>query len=346
MLDLFSGIGGFSYALHSVARTVGYCDIDPTCRAILMNNMQRRRIDKAPILEDITTMHMTDLAEQPQLICAGFPCTDVSVANPAGKGLDGPQSGLISHVFRLLDECDCVKYVLLENSPFMRTRGFDTLKKLFSDRGFTVHDTIVSGREMGALHQRRRWFCLACRGRNDLKLCRAQQFNWQSEPVERVLLRDGRYKLFKALCGFFGSSVIPACVVMAYNTLLVGADPEKTPRHPSRYFAYRQARVLDLQIANGEETVTRQSWPTPLKHNWTQCKPFLGRCTRNLANVILFETSTSFPQTTSPNDMMNPGRSYMINPEFIGWLMGYPPGYTQVPGRGAAAPRSLTAPAV
>ena len=286
MLDLFSGIGGFSYALHSVARTVGYCDIQPLCRDILLENMQRRRIDQALILEDITTMHMTDLPEQPQLICAGFPCTDTSVANPAGKGLDGAQSGLVKHVFRLVDECDRVKYVLLENSPFIRTRGFDTLRKEFNDRGFAVHDTIVSGREVGAIHQRRRWFCLACRGRNDLRLCRAKSFDWNAEPVERVLLRDSRYKLFKDLCGLFGSSVVPACVVLAYNILLVKADPEKEPAHASRYFAHRQARILELHIANGEETITRQSWPTPLKHNWTQCKPFLGRCTRTTEPIL------------------------------------------------------------
>ena len=326
MLDLFSGIGGFSLALHTVARTVGYCDIQPICRDILRANMNCRRIDRAPILEDITKMHMSDLPELPQLICAGFPCTDTSVANPAGKGLEGAQSGLIKHVFRLVDECDHVKYVLLENSPFIRTRGFDALHKMFADRGFSVHDTIVSGRDVGALHQRRRWFCMASRGRNDLRLCRASSFNWEIEPVKRVLLRDSRYKLYKDLCGLFGSSVIPPCVVLAYNILLTEINPEKMPTHLAQFFAYHQARLLDLRIANGEETISRQSWPTPLKHNWTQCKPFLGRCTRNLANVILFETSTQFPQCSS-EDKVNPGRTYMINPNFIGWLMGYPQDY-------------------
>ena len=63
MLDLFSGIGGLSLALHTVARTVGYCDIQPRCRDILRANMNCRRIDRAPILEGITKMHMSDLPE-------------------------------------------------------------------------------------------------------------------------------------------------------------------------------------------------------------------------------------------------------------------------------------------
>ena len=165
MLDLFSGIGGFSFALHAVARTVGYCEIQPICRDILRLNMRRQRIDRAPIMEDITKIAYVRTCQNfHKLICAGFPCTDTSVANPAGKGLEGAQSGLIKHVFRLVDECDHVKYVLLENSPFI----MDSWVRCTSQ-------DVCRQRLLGSRHHRigsRRW-CPSIRG--------ADGFVWRVE---------------------------------------------------------------------------------------------------------------------------------------------------------------------
>ena len=33
-LDLFSGIGGLTHALHGIAEPVAYCDIEPEARAV------------------------------------------------------------------------------------------------------------------------------------------------------------------------------------------------------------------------------------------------------------------------------------------------------------------------
>ncbi len=63
MLDLFSGIGGFSFALHEQFRTVAYCEIDEYCQAILSANMSRGRIDSAPILNDVREVNRESLRE-------------------------------------------------------------------------------------------------------------------------------------------------------------------------------------------------------------------------------------------------------------------------------------------
>ncbi len=67
VLDVFSGIGGFSLALKGVGHTVAYCECLPSARAVLMHNMSVGRLDEAPIYHDVQTMRMPlkGLIEQP-----------------------------------------------------------------------------------------------------------------------------------------------------------------------------------------------------------------------------------------------------------------------------------------
>jgi DNA (cytosine-5)-methyltransferase 1 len=105
-LDLFSGIGGFSLALRGATRTVAYCDISPKSRAVLAAQAASRALDRAPILDDVTTLTAASLRtagvrERVRLITGGFPCQDISAMNPNGDGIRGTRSGLISEIFRL-----------------------------------------------------------------------------------------------------------------------------------------------------------------------------------------------------------------------------------------------------
>jgi len=78
VLDIFSGIGGFSIGLEAVGmKTVAFCEINPFCRKILT-----RHWPSVPIFSDITTVHKKDLKTLPRIdiIAGGFPCQDISVA--------------------------------------------------------------------------------------------------------------------------------------------------------------------------------------------------------------------------------------------------------------------------
>src|SRR5690348_4874315 len=94
VLDLFSGIGGFSLGLERAGmRTVAFCEIDAYCRHVLAKNWP-----EVPCYEDIRTLTADRLGADgivPDVICGGFPCQDVSVAGP-GTGLEGARSGLWS----------------------------------------------------------------------------------------------------------------------------------------------------------------------------------------------------------------------------------------------------------
>lgn len=82
VLDLFSGIGGFSLGLERAGmRTVAFCEIEPWCRAVLAKHWP-----DVPCHDDITTRKFIE--GEADVICGGFPCQDISLAGK-GAGLAG-----------------------------------------------------------------------------------------------------------------------------------------------------------------------------------------------------------------------------------------------------------------
>ena len=75
-LDLFSGVGGFSYALERLCpegafRTVAFCEQDRFCQAVL-----RKHWPDIPIYDDIRELEGNEepaFADGVDLICGGFP---------------------------------------------------------------------------------------------------------------------------------------------------------------------------------------------------------------------------------------------------------------------------------
>ena len=154
-LDLFSGIGGMSYALRDTLKPVAYCEIHPLCISILKSCFERNLLDAAPVHPDVRLLNGKELKQQPVIVTAGFPCQDISAGNPKGNGIDGARSGLIRHVFRLVDECSSVQAVFLENSPFIVTRGLKFVLDEFADRGFVTSWVTLGAQDVGGLHLRR-----------------------------------------------------------------------------------------------------------------------------------------------------------------------------------------------
>jgi DNA (cytosine-5)-methyltransferase 1 len=76
VLDLFSGIGGFSLGLERAGpfRTVAFCEREPFPQAVL-----RKHWPEVPIYDDVRTIP-TERLGRIDLICGGFPCQPWSVA--------------------------------------------------------------------------------------------------------------------------------------------------------------------------------------------------------------------------------------------------------------------------
>ena len=108
--SLFSGVGAVEHGLRLHLPDVPLlltCDINPRARLVLA-----ARFPGVPCHDDVTTL--AALPEGTTVVSAGAPCTDLS---PMGHmaGITGAASGLVSHVFRLVEGCATVQAVVIEN---------------------------------------------------------------------------------------------------------------------------------------------------------------------------------------------------------------------------------------
>lgn len=113
VLDLFSGIGGFSLGLERAGmKTVALCEINPFCRQVLAKHWP-----EVICYGDVRALDGRRLAadgiERIDVICGGFPCQDLSLAGKLA-GIDGTRSGLWSEIARLIGEVR-PRYAILEN---------------------------------------------------------------------------------------------------------------------------------------------------------------------------------------------------------------------------------------
>ena len=153
VLDLFSGIGGFALAAEWMNwQTVGFCEIDPYCRAVLSKHWPK--IWKHDDIRTLTAELIRERTSGVDLICGGFPCTDISVAG-RGEGLDGPASGLWWEMWRVI-AATLPRWLCVENVPALRTRGADSLIASLEALGYIVWPLVVGAWSVGAPHRRNR----------------------------------------------------------------------------------------------------------------------------------------------------------------------------------------------
>lgn len=159
VLDLFSGIGGFSLGLELTGgfKTVAFCEIDPFCRRVLAKHWPG-----VPIYEDVRTLSADTMARDGigvDVICGGFPCQDISRAG-SGLGLDGERSGLWREYARLIREIR-PSLVLVENvSALLDGEMGDVLGDLAA-AGYDAEWSTVSACAVGLPHVRQRVFIVA-----------------------------------------------------------------------------------------------------------------------------------------------------------------------------------------
>lgn len=161
-LDLFSGIGGISLGLKSVAKTVCYCEIDPYAVGVLIKNMAKGNLDVAPIWSDVTTLGQSELDQigPIDIISGGFPCQDISCQGH-GVGIEvGDRSGLFFEIVRLI-RLVRPSFVFLENVSAITFRGMDTVLRELAQAGYDAEWAMLGASDIGADHQRKRWWLLA-----------------------------------------------------------------------------------------------------------------------------------------------------------------------------------------
>jgi DNA (cytosine-5)-methyltransferase 1 len=157
VLDLFSGIGGFSLGLERAGmRTAAFCEIEPYCRAVL-----RKHWPDVPIFEDVRELTAADVPGV-DVICGGFPCQDISFAGK-GAGIEGERSGLWRQYARLVGEIR-PRYVIVENVAALLGRGLSRVLGDLAALGYDAEWQSIPAAAVGAPHIRDRIWILAYPG--------------------------------------------------------------------------------------------------------------------------------------------------------------------------------------
>lgn len=159
VLDLFSGIGGFSLGLERTGgfKTVAFCEIDPFCRRVLAKHWP-----DVPCYEDVRELTADTLRRDGvavDVICGGFPCQDVSRAGRK-LGLDGERSGLWDEFARLIGELQ-PRFSLVENTAGLLDDGMEDVLGDLAALGYDADWGCVRASDMGAPHERERVFIVA-----------------------------------------------------------------------------------------------------------------------------------------------------------------------------------------
>lgn len=126
MVSLFSGIGGFELGFAKAGITTDLvCEIDPIAQHVLRTNMNGTKI-----VGDIC--ELDELPDNIDIICAGFPCQDISTIG-VKVGLAGERSSLVREVFRLLKKKK-VEWVIFENvANMLHLRKGEAIKTIVEE---------------------------------------------------------------------------------------------------------------------------------------------------------------------------------------------------------------------
>jgi DNA (cytosine-5)-methyltransferase 1 len=160
VLDLFSGIGGFSLGLERTGgfETVAFCEIEAFPRKVLAKHWP-----EVACYDDVRTLTAERLAADGiavDVICGGFPCQDVStLAYVHGRsGLDGERSGLFFQIIRLIDEL-APQAIILENVPGLLVGGAVAVLQAFFAVGYDAEWHSIPAAALGSAQARDRvWF--------------------------------------------------------------------------------------------------------------------------------------------------------------------------------------------
>jgi DNA (cytosine-5)-methyltransferase 1 len=211
---LFAGIGGLELGLGAAGhRAVAFAEIWRPAASVLARRF--------PEVERFTDVREVTALPDHDLLTAGFPCQDLSQAGRT-RGIAGPKSGLVDHVFRLMDVARPA-HVLLENVSFMLSldhgAAMGRLVTAFEERGYRwAYRTIDT---LAFLPQRRRRvFVLASRSLDPADVLFADEVE---EPVSRrAVLSAGRAHGFYWTEGIRGLGWGEDCVPTLKNGSTVG----------------------------------------------------------------------------------------------------------------------------
>ena len=180
--SLFSGIGGFELGLERSIpglKTIWQVENNKFCRKIL-----KKHWPNSVLLDDVKTVGKHNLPV-PDMLCAGWPCQDLSVAGYQG-GIYAKRSGLWWQMHRIISDLR-PRVIVLENVAAIVSNGLSTVSESLAQLGYDLEWQIVSARQFGAPHIRKRWFGVAYTNSHRLWLKQHNQAKQQEKEAQSAV---------------------------------------------------------------------------------------------------------------------------------------------------------------
>ena len=258
ILDLFSGIGGFSLGLEATGgfETSAFCDIDPYCRKVLQQHWPN-----VPIFEDIKKLKGTDIGTV-DIITGGYPCQPFSVAGKQ-KGVEDKRH-LWPEYFRLIKECRPT-WVIGENVSGHIKLGLDSVIEDLESEGYSTRTFSISASSIGANHKRERIWIVAHRKEN---VADAYGVNDAIGGVDRTIQETG------------GSGSI---------------DERGSGTNANGFSQSSKNETLDSTITNSNSKRQQEQWRTSTTQtknksiecsSWWKTEPNVGRVVNGVPNRV------------------------------------------------------------
>jgi DNA (cytosine-5)-methyltransferase 1 len=243
-LHLFAGcgggiLGGILLGHHPVCAV----EIEPYCRKVLLQRQRDGVLPRFPVWDDVRTFDGKPWRGQVDVVCGGFPCTDICVASAVhGKraGITGERSGLWGEMARIAAEIR-PRYIFIENSGSLVSFGLGAVLRDLAEMGYDARWGVLGAHHLGAPHGRSKTWIVADSGGFGMErlwngedageyrpwgqACQADLFShdpFERNPVfgESMLLRvadgvDRGVDRLKAI----GNGQVPAVAAMAWRIL-------------------------------------------------------------------------------------------------------------------------------
>lgn len=200
-LALFAGAGGGILGGKLLGwRCVGAVEIEDYPRRVLVARQNDGCLDPFPIWDDVTTFRIDNeecrgyieslrAVRNRLVVSGGFPCQDISIANPNGKGLEGSRSGLWTEMRRIIGDIR-PRYAFVENSPMLTVRGGLRVVADLVGLGYCCSWGVVGADDAGLAMRRKRLWIVAYSDENEYLVSR-QSRRWRlTQQSSGSRLRD------------------------------------------------------------------------------------------------------------------------------------------------------------
>jgi DNA-cytosine methyltransferase len=189
LLDLFSGIGGFSLGLESTGyfQTIAFVEKDKFCRQVLQKNF-----NNIPIEEDIRNVRGSNYAAD--VITGGFPCQPFSVAGKRKGTADDRY--LWDETIRVVAECKPRWFIGENVEGLININNGMVLRQVQTDleeQGFQVQCIVIPASGIGAWHQRKRiWIVAYSHNNGSYRSQRNETEQSSNKQEDRLSFRDDK----------------------------------------------------------------------------------------------------------------------------------------------------------